>query len=38
LLLAPLGLIVGGLIYLGAAALLQMPELQTVRRLIPGRR
>jgi putative peptidoglycan lipid II flippase len=38
LLLAPLGLIVGGLIYLGAAALLRMPELQTVRRLIPGRR
>ena len=38
LLLAPAGLIVGGLVYLGAAALLRMPELQTVRRLIPGRR
>ncbi len=38
LLLAPAGLIVGGLVYLGAAALLRMPELQTVRRLIPGHR
>ena len=38
LLLAPAGLVVGGLVYLGAAALLRMPELQTVRRLIPGRR
>ena len=38
LLLAPAGLAVGGLVYLGAAALLRMPELKTVRRLIPGRR
>jgi hypothetical protein len=37
-LLAPAGLIVGGLVYLGAAALLRMPELRTVRRLIPGHR
>ena len=38
LVLAPLGLIVGGLIYLAAATLLRMPEVQTVRRLVPGRR
>jgi putative peptidoglycan lipid II flippase len=38
LVLAPAGLVLGGLIYLGAAALLRMPEVQTVRRLLPGRR
>jgi len=29
------GLIIGGLIFLGAASLLRMPELQTVRRFLP---
>jgi putative peptidoglycan lipid II flippase len=38
LLLAPVGLVIGGLIYLGATALLRMPEVQAVRRLAPGRR
>jgi hypothetical protein len=37
-LLAPVGLIIGGLIYLGATVLLRMPEVQAVRRLVPGRR
>lgn len=37
-LLAPAGLALGAAIYLAAAVLLRMPETQTLRRLVPGRR
>jgi putative peptidoglycan lipid II flippase len=38
LLVAPVGLAAGALIYLIAAVLLRMPELQIVRRFLPGAR